>query len=261
MHRASSRSEDIFITVDLGSLTETIFESELFGHVKGAFTDAKEDRIGRFEAANAGTLFLDEIGNLTLPLQSKLLRVIEKREIIRVGSNRPIPVDIRLICATNRNLKKMVAEGVFREDLLYRINTVEIAVPPLRDRTEDIPLLAEYFLERYTRKHQKENLRLPDDVLGKLQQYDWPGNIREFQHAVERAVILSDGKMLKPKDFQIYESADQDEPEPGNYNLEKLEKRAIEKCIRKYGGNITKAAEELGITRGALYRRIEKYGL
>ncbi len=261
LHRDSSRSEGIFISVDLGSITETIFESELFGHVKGAFTDAKEDRIGRFEAANGGTLFLDEIGNLTPPLQSKLLRVIEKREITRVGSNRSIPIDIRLICATNRNLKNMVKDGTFREDLLYRINTVEIPVPPLRDRKEDIPLLAAFFLERYTKKYQKENLRLPDEVLGKLQQFDWPGNIREFQHAVERAVILSDGKMLKPSDFQIYESDEPDQEEPGSYNLETLEQYAIEKCIRKYGGNITKAAEELGITRGALYRRIEKYGL
>jgi len=261
LHRISTRSEEVFISVDLGSLTETLFETELFGHVKGAFTDAKEDRIGRFEAANGGTLFLDEIGNLSQPLQSKLLRVIETRESIRVGSNRLISIDIRLICATNRNLKKMVSEGEFREDLLYRINTVEIPVPPLRDRKEDIPLLATYFMERYTRKYQKENLRLPDDVLKKLQHYEWPGNIREFQHTVERAVILSDGKLLKPTDFQIYGSDDSDETEPGSYNLEKMEKRAIDKCIRQYGGNITKAAEELGLTRGALYRRIEKYGL
>lgn len=261
LHRNSSRSEGVFISVDLGSITESLFESELFGHVKGAFTDAKEDRIGRFEAANGGTLFLDEIGNLNLPLQSKLLRSLEKREIIRVGSNRPIPIDIRLICATNRNLKKMAKEGKFREDLLYRINTVEIAVPPLRDRKEDIPLLAKFFLERYSRKYQKENLQLPDEVLNRLQQSEWPGNIREFQHAVERAVILSDGNRLKPSDFQIYESSEPAMEESGSYNLENLEKRAIEKCIRKYGGNITKAAEELGLTRGALYRRIEKYGI
>jgi two-component system response regulator HydG len=261
LHRKSARTGEVFISVDLGSITASLFESELFGHAKGAFTDAREDRVGRFEAASCGTLFLDEIGNLPLSLQVKLLSVLESRNIIRVGSNKAIDIDVRLICATNQNVKKMVADGIFRQDLLYRINTVEIPMPPLRDRKEDIPLLAAHFLERYSRKYQKENLRLPEYVLKKLQQYDWPGNIRELQHAVERAVILSDGEILKPADFQIYESAHPDGMDPGSYNLEKLEKRAIEKCIRKYGGNITKAAGELGLTRGALYRRIEKYGI
>jgi DNA-binding NtrC family response regulator len=261
IHRMSSRSDEVFISVDLGSITETIFESELFGHVKGAFTDAKEDRIGRFEAASGGTLFLDEIGNLSLPLQTKLLTVLEKREITRVGSNRPIPIDIRLICATNRPLKEMAEEGRFRQDLLYRINTVELLIPPLRDRSDDIPLLAEYFLEKFTKKYHKENLKLPERVIKKLQSFEWPGNIREFQHALERAVILSDGVTLTPGDFQINEDLKSDIKEEETFNLEKLEKKAIEGCLEKQKGNITKAAEELGLTRGALYRRIEKYGI
>lgn len=261
LHRESDRSEEVFISVDLGSISETLFESELFGHVKGAFTDAKDDRIGRFEAANGGTLFLDEIGNLSLPLQSKILTVLEKREIIRVGSNRPITIDIRLICATNRQLKDMASEGSFRQDLLYRINTVEIAIPPLRERKEDIPLLAAYFLDQYTKKYRKKDLKLPIEVLKKLQKFEWPGNIREFQHALERAVILSDGKVLKPSDFQIQETGPAVEAEIDNYNLEKLEKVAIDRCMKKHGGNVTKAADELGLTRGALYRRLEKYGI
>ena len=236
-----------------------MFESELFGHVKGAFTDAREDRAGRFEAASCGTLFLDEVGNLPLSLQVKLLSVLESRKIIRVGSNKAIDVDIRLICATNQNVKEMIADGIFRQDLLYRINTVEISLPPLRDRIEDIPQLANYFLDKYSKKYRKPELILPKQVINKLQRFNWPGNIREFQHSIERAVILSDGKKLETKDFEFLSNDKKEEIPFDQYNLENLEKWAIVNCLEKHGGNVTKAAAELGLTRGALYRRIEKY--
>ncbi len=261
IHRNSTRRDEVFVNVDLGSLSESLFESELFGHQKGAFTNATEDRVGRFEAASGGTLFLDEIGNLTLPLQSKLLSALQNRKIFRVGSNRPIEVDIRLICATNRSLKQMVAQGTFRQDLLYRINTVEIEIPPLRERYEDIPLLANHYLSMFARKYRKERLRLPDQVVSRLQRYEWPGNIRELRHAIERAVIMSDEQDLKDSDFQFLVREDSQEFIQDNFNLSKLEKWAIDSCLKKYGGNITKAAAELGLTRGSLYRRMEKYGL
>jgi len=261
IHRNSPRREEVFVNVDLGSLSETLFESELFGHQKGAYTDAKEDRVGRFEAASGGTLFLDEIGNLTLPLQSKLLSALQNRKIFRVGSNRPVDVDIRLICATNRSLKQMVVDGIFRQDLLYRINTVEIEIPPLRERYEDIPLLADHYLSIFGRKYRKEKLRLPDDVIRRLQRYEWPGNIRELRHAIERAVIMSDGHKLRPSDFQFLVSEESHELIRDDYNLDNLEKWAIDSCLKKYGGNVSKAAVELGLTRGSLYRRMEKYGL
>ncbi len=260
LHRKSARAEEVFISVDLGSITESLFESELFGHVKGAFTDAREDRAGRFEAASCGTLFLDEVGNLPLSLQVKLLSVLENRKIIRVGSNKAIDVDIRLICATNQNVKEMIADGIFRQDLLYRINTVEISLPPLRDRIEDIPQLANYFLDKYSKKYRKPELILPKQVIKKLQRFNWPGNIREFQHAIERAVILSDGKKLETEDFKFLSNDKKEEIPFDKYNLENLEKWAILNCLEKHGGNVTKAATELGLTRGALYRRIEKYG-
>lgn len=261
IHRQSPRRDEVFINVDLGSLSETLFESELFGHLKGAFTDASEDRIGRFEAASGGTLFLDEIGNLTLPLQAKLLSSLQNREIYRVGSNRPIEVNIRLISATNQAIKQMVAQGSFRQDLLYRINTVEIEIPPLRERQEDIPLLVNHYVLFYSRKYRKGKLSIPEQVIRRLQQYEWPGNIRELQHAVERAVIMSDGKILKISDFQILGRDDQADMIRDNYNLEVLEKWAIDRCLKKYGGNISKAAYELGLTRGSLYRRMEKYDI
>jgi len=247
--------------VDLGSLSETLFESELFGHQKGAFTDAAEDRVGRFEAASGGTLFLDEIGNLTLSLQSKLLSSLQNREIYRVGSNRPVEVDIRLICATNQSIKQMAVQGSFRQDLLYRINTVEIEIPPLRERREDIPLLANHYLSLYRRKYRKGKLIIPDPVMRKLQNYEWPGNIRELQHTIERAVIMSDGKSLKVTDFQLLVKDGGIDLTTDNYNLEILEKWAIDRCLKKYGGNISKAAAELGLTRGSMYRRMEKYDL
>ena len=230
-------------------------------HKKGAFTDASEDRIGRFEAAHGGTIFLDEIGNLSPTLQAKLLSVLQNRTITRVGSNEPVMVDVRVICATNSNIHKMVNEGHFREDLLYRINTVEIILPPLRERSEDIPLLTAHFLGTYCQKYQKPRLKLPDYVVKKLQKYHWPGNIRELQHALERAVIMCEGDTLRAEDFALFKREGQDDLETDNYNLEKLEAWAIKNAIKKHQGNISHAAEELGLSRGALYRRMEKYDL
>lgn len=262
IHRQSQRSGEVFINVDLGAIPETLFESELFGHKKGAFTDAKEDRTGRFEAASGGTLFLDEIGNLSLPAQAKLLTVLQNRQIVRVGAVQHTPIDIRLICATNSPLYEKVREKEFRQDLVYRINTVEITLPPLRERVTDIPLLAEHFLKMYARKYQKPNLKFASDTIKKLQSYGWPGNIRELRHAVERAVILCDGDRLGKDDFMLQNPM---APEGGealpSYNLDDLEKFAIQKSMTRHHGNITKAAEELGLTRAALYRRLEKYGL
>ncbi len=263
LHRASRRNDQVFISVDLGAISETLFESELFGYKKGAFTDAKEDRPGRFEAANKGTIFLDEIGNLSLPLQSKLLSVIQNRVVNRLGSVKEILVDVRLICATNMPLYKMVDEGKFRQDLLYRINTVEINLPPLRDRVEDIPLLVNHFLEIYCKKYKMPNKRLHTHTMKRLEKHHWPGNIRELQHAVERAVIMSDSNILQPNDFflsQQQEKNDNKLPESAT-NLEETEKMLVRKVIDKHGGNISKAAKELGITRASLYRRIEKYEL
>lgn len=261
IHRRSSRNEEVFISVDLGSLSETLFESELFGHQKGAFTDASEDHTGRFEAASGGTLFFDEIGNLPFPLQSKILSAIQNREIFRVGSTKPVEIDIRLICATNQPLRQMAAEGSFRQDLLYRINTVEIETPSLRERPEDIPLLSDSFLRRYAHKYRKDKLQLPEYVVKKLQKFDWPGNVRERQHAIERAVIMSDGNSLKSSDFMFLRGAEPDEMVTDDYNLENMEKSVVRSCLKKNGGNISKAALDLGLTRGALYRRMEKYGL
>ena len=262
LHRRSPRAKEVFISVDMGALSETLFESELFGHMKGAFTDAKESRPGRFEIASGGTLFLDEIGNLSIPLQSKLLRAMETRTVTRLGSNHPVEVDVRLICATNLPIYEMVAEKAFRQDLLYRINTVEIRIPPLRARGEDIALLAEHFLAVYTRKYGTSAKRLPPATLGKLEKYPWPGNVRELQHAIERAVIMSDEAVLQPGEFLF---VDADKGEPGlvqeSCNLEEAEKTLIRKTLSKFGGNISHAAKELGLSRSALYRRLEKHGL
>ncbi len=261
LHRRSNRSNEIFISTDLGALSGNLFESELFGHIKGAYTDAKQSRIGRFEAASGGTLFLDEIGNLPLSLQAKLLSVLEKREITPVGSNKQIEVDIRLIAATNLNLKKMISEGTFRQDLLYRINTVEITLPPLRERSEDISLLAHYYLSKFSRRYHKPDLEFSKRGLEKLNQFNWPGNIRELQHTIERAVILSDEKVILPEHLNLSESGKEEELRMNDYNLDMLEKWAVQKCLEKHGGNITNASKELGLTRGAMYRRISKYGL
>ncbi|MEL6717946.1 MAG: sigma-54 dependent transcriptional regulator [Bacteroidota bacterium] len=263
IHNQSKRAENTFVKVDLGAISETLFESELFGHKKGSFTDAKQDRMGRFELASGGTLFLDEIGNLTMPLQAKLLSALQNRMITRLGANEQIPIDIRLVCATNMPIQEMVKERTFRQDLVYRINTVEINLPPLRERPTDIPLLVKHFLSLYRKKYQKNNLKIDSLTVKKLQGYPWPGNIRELRHAVERAVILSDGDQLDITDFimQGGSQGDLDNKALETYNLEELERWAIRKVLTKHAGNISKAAEELGLTRATLYRRMEKYDL
>lgn len=261
IHRQSDRAEGIFMTVDVGSLSETLFESELFGHRKGAFTDAKEDRTGRFEAASGGTLLLDEIGNLSLPLQAKLLTVLQHKKIVRLGTNEAIEVDVRILCATNGDLHALVKEGKFREDLLYRINTVEITVPPLYERPEDIPLIADHFLKKFSHKYQKPYLTFSATVMDYLQKYRWPGNIRELQHSLERAVIMCEGREVTEGDFGALQKSNASDIVFDHLNLEKLEAWAIRKAIAKHGGNISHAAEELGLSRGALYRRMETYGI
>lgn len=262
IHRQSLRGKEVFISVDMGAITETLFESELFGHVKGAFTDAKEDRAGRFEVASGGTLFLDEIGNLSLPLQAKLLSVIENRTVMRLGTNRAHTIDVRLICATNLPIHEMVAEQRFRQDLLYRINTVEIHLPPLRERIEDIPALVDYFLALYLKKYNKPVIRINAPTLKKLRTYHWPGNIRELRHAIERAVIMSDSRTLQPSDFFL---PGKESRENGfaldMFNLEEVERVVIRNVLKMHSGNISQAARELGLTRTSLYRRMEKYGL
>lgn len=263
IHDRSQRHDEIFVTVDMGAITESLFESELFGHKKGSFTDAKEDRAGRFEVADNGTLFLDEIGNLNMPLQSKLLTVLQRREVTRIGTNKSIPVDIRLICATNMPLHEMIMENAFRQDLLYRINTVEIFLPPLRERLDDIPVLADHFLKSYANKYRKHFKGFKSNAMQLLQHYSWPGNIRELQHAIERAIIMSEGDELDNRDFFFLSAKPSSEKiTPSHtYNLDEVEKNMIQKAIDKNGGNISKAAKDLGLTRASLYRRLEKYGL
>lgn len=260
IHQLSLRNKQPFVSVDLGAISETLFESELFGHVKGAFTDAREDRNGRFEEANGGTIFLDELGNISLPLQAKLLTVLQNRAVTRVGSNKSAPIDVRLVTATNRNIQRMAAEYQFRQDLLYRINTIEIQLPPLRERLEDIIPLAEYFLQLYATKYKRTVNSLHESLVQQLRQYEWPGNIRELQHAMERAVILSQGKMLMPKDVFVKNPV-QDQALNTGYNLEEMERNIITQAMKKCNGNITEAAKELGLSRAALYRRLEKYNI
>lgn len=262
IHRQSTRKNEVFIKVDLGAIHENLFESELFGHKKGSFTDAREDRAGRFEIASGGTLFLDEIGNLSLPMQAKLLSAIQNRKIFKIGSNIEIPVDVRLICATNMPLYEMVQNKEFREDLLYRINMVEIRVPPLRERTGDISLLINHFLKEYAKKYKKPGLRINQNTISRLEKYSWPGNIRELRHAIERAVILSVGNSLNFGDFSTDLSLPATQYEEENsLNLQEMEKRYILKAISKNKGNMTRTAKDLGLTRTALYRRLDKYGL
>ena len=261
LYRYSPRYGKPFVTIDLGSIPEQLFESELFGFEKGAFTDAKKSKAGRMEVATNGTLFLDEIGNLSLPMQSKLLTAIEKRQISRLGSTQTMPIDVRLICATNADIRHMVDEGSFRQDLLYRINTIEIHIPPLRERGNDIILLAEYFLDRYARKYKKEMRGLTREAKNKLLKYTWPGNVRELQHTMERVVILGDGSLLKPENFQFHVTPKQKKEEEIVLNLEQLERQTIEKAMKLSEGNISRAADYLGITRFALYRKLEKLGL
>ncbi|WOK04589.1 sigma-54 dependent transcriptional regulator [Imperialibacter roseus] len=262
IHRHSKRASDVFLSVDLGAVSETLFESELFGHTKGSFTDAKEDRAGRFETASGGTLFLDEIGNLSTPLQAKLLSVLQSRQVTRVGSNKARPIDIRLICATNMHLYDMVKKSEFRQDLLYRINTIEINIPPLRDRLDDIPLLAEHYLGQFTKKYNKPIRSLSPSVLKRMQKYSWPGNVRELEHAVERAVIMSRSMVLEADDFFLNQGGKEPDETAVNldaYNIEEMERILIRKALKRHNGNITQAAQELGLTRSSLYRRMEKY--
>jgi len=261
LHRNSPRRDEVFISVDLGSLSDTLFESELFGHERGAFTDAKKEKPGRFEIASKGTLFLDEIGNLPMPLQSKILTVIERHEVTRVGANRPIPVDVRLICATNSDLYETVSNNMFRQDLLYRINTVEIHLPPLRERGDDIELLSNHFLKIYAKKYRKSLRSITAAALKKLMHYAWPGNVRELQHAIERAVIMTETPSLEPEDFILSPPRKKSgDLEFETYNLDEIERQVIEKVMKQNQGNISQAAQELGLTRTSLYRRIEKYG-
>ena len=263
IHERSLRANKPFIKVDVGALTETLFESELFGHKKGAFTDAKEDRLGRFESANGGTVFLDEIGNISLTQQAKLLTVLQNRLVTRLGSNQPVPIDIRLICATNVPLSELANENRFRKDLIYRINTVEIMVPPLRRRGDDILVLAKHFAKLYSNKYMKPAIGFDDAALQKLLQYHYPGNVRELQYTIERAIIMSDGEVLHPQDliFSPIESATTTIVETDDLNLSSIEKNTILRVIEKHNGNITKAARELGLTRTALYRRLSKYDI
>lgn len=260
LNNKSNRKKETFISVDLGALSKTLFESEVFGHVKGAFTDAKETRVGSFELASGGTIFLDEIGNLSLSLQAKLLAVIQNRTIKKVGSNIEVPIDIRLICATNRPLYQMLESGEFRQDLLYRINTVEIQLPPLRERLEDIPLLANHFLNIYQNKYQKPGLHFENSTINRLKKYQWPGNVRELQHAVERAVILCNGKSIRPDDFFI-QTPKAGKKISGVVTLNEMEKHFILQSLEENQGNVTQTARVLGITRTALYRRLNKYGI
>jgi DNA-binding NtrC family response regulator len=260
IHRNSSRSDDVFIGVDVAALTESLFESEMFGYVKGAFTDARSDHPGRFEVANGGTLFLDEIGNLSLSLQAKLLQVIESREVTRVGSNRSRPVDIRLISATNKSIPQMVGDNTFREDLLFRINTIQIEVPPLRERKADIPGLTDYFLSEYTRKYEKLHLKLSSKAMDKLITYSWPGNIRELRHTIEKSVILCGNHTIRPEDLFIDHLKSVTEPRMPQ-KLSEVEKLAIMKAIQDSRGNYSLAARILDISRTTLYAKMKSYGI
>ena len=262
VHRRSHRAGEVFVSVDVAALSDTLFESELFGHVKGAYTDARESRPGRFELASGGTLMLDEIGNLSPALQAKLLTVLQSRKVTRLGSANAHEVDIRLICATNVCLPDKVAQGEFREDLLYRINTIEIPLPPLRRRREDIPALAHHFLTLYSRKYQRQITGIGSATLNKLRAYHWPGNVRELQHAIERAVIMSSSTSLQPGDFSFADSSDGGPSLPlDTFNMEEIEAVVIRNALAHFGGNISRVARELGISRPALYRKLERYEL
>ena len=268
LHRRSLRADGVLVSVDLGAVAQNLFESELFGHTKGAFTDARSDRLGRLAAADGGTLFLDEIGNLPLHLQPKLLTALERRQVIPVGTNKPVAIDVRVIAATNLPLDQVRDERLLRQDLLFRLNTVEIELPPLRERREDILLLVEHFLDHYSRKYGKPERQLPQDVSAALEAHDWPGNVRALRHATERAVILGDGAAFTLDDFSLSRRPGQQAPVPpqlvasgADLNLDRAERQMVEAALRKHGYNISSAATELGLSRAALYRRMEKYGL
>ncbi|SFR97470.1 sigma-54-dependent transcriptional regulator [Sphingomonas jatrophae] len=265
IHRRSRRSGGVLVSVDLGAVAENLFDSELFGHVRGAFTDARSDRIGRLQAADGGTLFLDEVGNLPLHLQPKLLTALEQRCVTPVGANKPVAIDVRIVSATNLAPERLGDEASFRQDLLFRLNTVEIALPPLRERREDVPLLLDHFLGLYGRKYGKPAREMPAAVLEALVGYDWPGNVRALRHAAERAVILAEGDAFRIDDFPLPRAARPAatvaEPPPVDFNLERAEKQMITRALQKHAWNISAAAGELGLTRGSLYRRMEKHGL
>lgn len=261
IHNNSHRADEVFISIDIGTITESLFESEMFGHIKGAFTDASEDKTGWFETASGGTLFMDEIGNLSLTMQSKLLTAIQNRVIYKVGSKTPIPFDIRLVCATNKNLEEMVSRNLFREDLYYRINTIVIEIPPLRDRGDDIVLLAEYFLKEYAGKYEKYNLKFSSKTLDKLMKYNWPGNVRELRHTIEKAVILCDSDILMPEDFIISHSAQQQSSGQKPPTFAEIEKQALQIALDNNNGSVQKASQELEIARQTMYNKMQKYNL
>lgn len=260
IHRLSPRADGPLESVDMGAVTPTLFESEVFGHAKGAFTDALTDRAGKFETAHGGTLFLDEIGNLPYPLQAKLLTALQQRSIVRVGSNTPRPIDIRLICATNLNIPAMVASGDFRQDLYYRINTVEIELPPLRSRADDIPAFVDLFLQKYSKLYGKPVPEVSPEALRRLRSLRWPGNIRQLEHVVEKALIMSDAPVLRPEDFDLFEQPVPQSTSPAG-TLEEVERQAIAASMRDCAGNLAEVARRLGITRQTLYNKIRKYGL
>jgi DNA-binding NtrC family response regulator len=269
IHRRSRRAEGVMVSVDLGAVAENLFESELFGHVKGAFTDARGDRIGRLHAADGGTLFLDEVGNLPLHLQPKLLTALEQRQVVPVGANRPAAIDVRVIAATNLAPERLSDESLFRQDLLFRLNTVEIELPPLRERREDIPLLVDHYVALYAKKYGKPARAVPAAVMNALQDYDWPGNVRALRHAAERAVILAEDGAFTVEDFSLSRggaprSAPATAPAAAvrdDLNLERAEKQIVEAALKKHAYNISLAAAELGLTRASLYRRMDKHGL
>lgn len=260
IHRLSERRKYDMIIVDMGAISESLFESELFGHERGSFTDAYVSRPGKFEAASGSTLFMDEIGNLPLNMQAKLLTVLQSRNVMRIGSNKMIPVDIRLISATNRNIQEMVEAGTFREDLLYRLNTIHLEIPPLREREEDILLFIDFFIRRYASKYERKDISLHEHALEKLRGYHWPGNIRELQHTIEKAIILCEGNVIRPKDIFVKQTWN---PQLSTTvpNLEEVERQAIETAIRQNDGNLTATAEQLGISRQTLYNKIKRFKL
>jgi DNA-binding NtrC family response regulator len=267
LHRRSRRADNVMVSVDLGAVAENLFDSELFGHVKGAFTDARGDRIGRLQAAEGGTLFLDEVGNLPLHLQPKLLTALEQRQIVPVGANKPVPIDVRVIAATNLPPEQLADEALFRQDLLFRLNTVEIELPPLRERREDIPLLVDHYVGLYSKKYGKPGRRIPPAVMAALEAYDWPGNVRALRHAAERAVILAADDAFTADDFSLSRAAAPRMASPppmaagSDLNLERAEKQMVEQALKKHAYNISSAAGELGLTRASLYRRMDKHGL
>jgi len=260
IHKNSLRNNEILLSVDMGAISDSLFESELFGHKKGSFTDAKQDRIGKFETANIGTIFLDEIGNLSLSLQAKILSVLQNRTVTKLGDNIPLSIDIRLISATNRDIEKMIAEENFREDLLYRINTIKIELPPLRERGDDIILMAEFYLEKYSNKYGKTELKISKKAKRKLLKYNWPGNVRELQHSIEKAVILSDGNILHDYNFSLNQNLTQN-MKLKNLTIEEMEKKMILACIDNEKGNMSAVSKKLGITRQTLYNKLNKYGI